>query len=273
LTARRTLTPALDRYGIRHKELFEGLEQGQDACTEVSTSVFALSTSDVQLQLTAPSTHDQQWQSKFRVQDLLEFLRQRPGQCGLIYARQRETCDSLARSLRCSHQRRVLDTAARVTLLLGVCSSLSRICRQCDPELDGHMRSCADIDVEAYHAGKDAASRSRIQADWTQGHTAVLVSTVAFGMCAPLVPQPWYTQLCLPFLSSSCRHQHFALLLLPGPFTAPDPFCSLRLQLMMTFRRGIDKADVRWVVHWDPPSSLDGFYQESGRCQVLCQSL
>lgn len=34
-------------------------------------------------------------------QDLLSFLRQRAGQCGLIYARQRETCDSLARSLRC----------------------------------------------------------------------------------------------------------------------------------------------------------------------------
>jgi superfamily II DNA helicase RecQ len=45
-----------------------------------------------------------------------------------------------------------------------------------------HHCSCADIDVEAYHAGKDAASRTRIQADWTQGHTAVLVSTVAFGM-------------------------------------------------------------------------------------------
>ena len=35
------------------------------------------------------------------VQDLLSFLRQRAGQCGLIYARQRETCDSLTRSLRC----------------------------------------------------------------------------------------------------------------------------------------------------------------------------
>ena len=39
--------------------------------------------------------------NKCRVQDLLEFLRQRAGQCGLIYARKRETCTSLAQSLRC----------------------------------------------------------------------------------------------------------------------------------------------------------------------------
>lgn len=42
----------------------------------------------------------------------------------------------------------------------------------------------------------------------------------------------------------------------------PNPCC---VSLPLSFCAGIDKADVAYVVHYDPPASIEGFYQESGR--------
>lgn len=66
------------------------------------------------------------------------------------------------------------------------------------------------ISVAHYHAGLDSKVRNKIQEDWIENKTRVIVSTNAFGM-------------------------------------------------------GIDKPDVRFVVHVDCPSSIEAYFQEAGR--------
>jgi RecQ family ATP-dependent DNA helicase len=103
------------------------------------------------------------------VADVAAFIRARPGQRGIVYARLRASCDAVAAALR-----------------------------------------DAGVEASAYHAAMDAPRRARTQRDWTEGGIDVVVATVAFGV-------------------------------------------------------GIDVPDVRFVLHFDAPASLEGYSQECGR--------
>jgi ATP-dependent DNA helicase RecQ len=88
----------------------------------------------------------------------------------------------------------------------GIVYALSR--RRVD-EVASRLRA-AGFSAAAYHAGMDAAARTRVQNDFLGDRLDIVVATVAFGM-------------------------------------------------------GIDKPDVRFVVHYDMPKSVEGYYQETGR--------
>eukprot|EP00741_Cyanophora_paradoxa_P015087 tig00020848_g14558.t1 len=101
--------------------------------------------------------------------DLVAFLKERPGESGVIYCHKKEDCNTLAAILR-DH---------------GVAAT-------------------------AYHADLADGERRTAQQRWLANEVRIIVATVAFGM-------------------------------------------------------GVDKADVRFVVHFTLPKTMEGFYQESGR--------
>ncbi|KAI9314247.1 P-loop containing nucleoside triphosphate hydrolase protein [Dichotomocladium elegans] len=107
---------------------------------------------------------------KTMLDDISQFIRQHPGQSGIIYCISRRQCEDVAQKL----------------------SSNYRI-------------SCYH-----YHAALESEERIRIQKQWQRGEIKVIVATIAFGM-------------------------------------------------------GIDKPDVRFVIHYSLPSSVEGYYQETGR--------
>jgi len=100
---------------------------------------------------------------------IVEFIKEREGQCGIIYRTSRKSVESTAEMLRRN-----------------------------------------GIDARAYHAGMENDDRSATQEAFLRDNCRIIVATVAFGM-------------------------------------------------------GIDKPDVRFVIHGDLPKNIESYYQETGR--------
>jgi len=104
-----------------------------------------------------------------RVKQIIDFIKEKPNESGIVYCLSRKTTEELAEKLQ----------------KIG-------------------------INAKAYHAGLDNKIRSKTQDEFINDDCQVVCATIAFGM-------------------------------------------------------GIDKSNVRWVIHYNLPKNIEGYYQEIGR--------
>jgi ATP-dependent DNA helicase RecQ len=104
-----------------------------------------------------------------RVKQIIDFIKDKPNECGIVYCLSRKTTEELAEKLQKT-----------------------------------------GIKAKAYHAGLDSKLRSNTQDEFINDECQVVCATIAFGM-------------------------------------------------------GIDKSNVRWVIHYNLPKNIEGYYQEIGR--------
>ena len=104
-----------------------------------------------------------------RVKQIIDFIKEKPNESGIVYCLSRKTTEELAEKLQ-----------------------------------------KVGVNAKAYHAGLDSEIRSKTQDEFINDDCQVICATIAFGM-------------------------------------------------------GIDKSNVRWIIHYNLPKNIEGYYQEIGR--------
>ena len=107
--------------------------------------------------------------SNKRVQQIIDFVKQKPNESGIVYCLSRKSCEELSNKLKAEK-----------------------------------------ISSSYYHAGLSHEERNKVQENFIYDRTQIVCATIAFGM-------------------------------------------------------GIDKSNVRWVIHYNLPKNIEGYYQEIGR--------
>jgi ATP-dependent DNA helicase RecQ len=102
--------------------------------------------------------------------------------------------------------RRIVEFIAARPKTSGIIYCLSRK----ETEKIADKLSSMGYKASSYHAGHEAAHRTKVQADFQEDKVQIICATIAFGM-------------------------------------------------------GIDKSNIRWVIHHSMPKNLEGYYQEIGR--------
>lgn len=104
-----------------------------------------------------------------RLEQIIQFIKKKPGQSGIIYCLSRKSTEELAAKL-----------------------------------------NAKGIKAGYYHAGLSSQERSQVQEDFINDNVPIIAATIAFGM-------------------------------------------------------GIDKSNVRWIIHYNLPKNMESYYQEIGR--------
>ncbi|KAI9199510.1 P-loop containing nucleoside triphosphate hydrolase protein [Polychytrium aggregatum] len=155
------------------------------------------------------------------------------------------------------NRRRRLQQVSRNERVDGVCGIIYCSTRKMCDEVAERLRDDS-IRAQSYHAGLSPSVRKQILEAWTKTSSRIPLMqppppTLAF--TSQNHPNP----VDLSAVEGAASNEGEA-----GSSDAIPEIVDI-VVATISFGMGIDKSDVRFVIHWDMPKSLESYYQESGR--------